>query len=293
MVVRCVVEAVTNKLKRTIKRFIPRPRLLLRKIYFFPVDTLDYALGRRDELTPPRSLMIIGGDRSQEVFHQIGQTFFRFFVDLCGLRPRERVLEVGSGVGRMAVPLTRYLEETGSYEGFDVIPDGIKWCQKHISSRFPNFHFSWANVFNGVYNPGGKHKASEYRFPYGDESFDFVFLTSVFTHLLPDDMQNYLSEISRVLKRTGRCLITFFLLNKESLKLVQDGRSSLAFTFEFEGYRTINRKQPEAAVGHEESCVLGLLERSGLNIRAPVHYGSWCGRSQFLDYQDIIIASRI
>lgn len=48
-------------------------------------------------------------------------------------------------------------------------------------------------------------------------SFDFVFLTSVFTHLLPEDMNNYFSEVVRVLTHARRCLITYFLLTFESL----------------------------------------------------------------------------
>ena len=47
-------------------------------------------------------------------------------------------------------------------------------------------------------------KASEYTFPYEDGEFDVVVLTSVFTHMLPDDVAHYLDEIARVLKPGGR-----------------------------------------------------------------------------------------
>jgi len=40
------------------------------------------------------------------------------------------------------------------------------------------------------------------------------------------DMENYLKEISRVLKPGGRCFITYFLLNNESEKLIKTGKSS-------------------------------------------------------------------
>jgi len=120
----------------------------------------------------------------------------------------------------MAIPLTKYLSE-GSYEGIDIIPYHINWCKKNIMSRYPNFRFQMADVFNKLYNPKGKYKPSEYEFPYQDEDFDFVFLTSVFTHMLPKDMENYFSQIARVLRKKGRCLITFFLLNKESLRLIE------------------------------------------------------------------------
>ena len=140
--------------------------------------------------------------------------FFQYFVQLGGLKPDENVLDVGCGIGRMAVPLTKYLK--GVYEGFDIGPEAIKWCQDNISRRYPKFYFQVADVFNEKYNPGGKYKASEYKFPYDNDAFDFVYLTSVFTHMLPHDMENYLSEISRVLRNNGRCLITYYLLNEES-----------------------------------------------------------------------------
>jgi len=85
----------------------------------------------------------------------------------------------------------------------------IDWCRRKISSKYPNFHFQFADIFNGVYNPKGKIKPVEYKFPYENESFDFVFVKSVFTHMLPQDMEHYFSEIARVLRKDGRCLITF------------------------------------------------------------------------------------
>lgn len=138
-------------------------------------------------------------------------------------------LHAGCGIGRMAVPLTGYLSAEGSYEGFDIVPEGVRWCQENITPKYPNFRFQIADVHNDRYHPEGSQKASEYRFPYADGSFDFVFLTSVFTHMLPQDMENYLSEISRILRSGGRCLITFFLLNAESLKLIEMGASDLDF----------------------------------------------------------------
>src|SRR5205807_8842570 len=104
------------------------------------------------------------------------------------------MLDVGSGTGRMARPLTRYLKG-GSYEGIDIVARSVQWCQRTYASRYPNFRFHFADIYNKVYNPDGKHKASEYRLPFETSSFDFFFLTSVFTHMLPQDMEHYLSEV--------------------------------------------------------------------------------------------------
>jgi 2-polyprenyl-3-methyl-5-hydroxy-6-metoxy-1,4-benzoquinol methylase len=56
---------------------------------------------RRDPLTPPKGRELFGsGD-----FNQVGEEYFRYFVQLGGLEPHERVLDVGCGIGRMACRL--------------------------------------------------------------------------------------------------------------------------------------------------------------------------------------------
>ncbi len=221
---------------------------------------------------------------------QIGEEFCRFFVELGGLQPDERVLDVGCGIGRMAVPLTKYLKD-GEYEGFDVVPKSVEWCKENITPRYPNFRFSLADIHNELYNPRGRFKAAEYKFPYEDQYFDFVFLTSVLTHLLPRDMQNYLRETARVLKKDGRCIITFFLLNPQSLSLRSLGRSELDFKYQREGCRILDEDAPEYAVAYDEGHIRELYRRHNLRIVEPVHYGSWCGRgNSYLTYQDLIVA---
>jgi SAM-dependent methyltransferase len=225
-----------------------------RRIYHLPADVLDSVLGRRKPLTPPKGRIFFGGGD----FDKIGEEYFRYFVELGDLKPDERVLDVGCGIGRMAVPLTGYLDDQGSYEGFDVFPEGIRWCQENITPTYPNFRFRVADIRNKEYNPGGRFAASEYEFPYEDESFDFVLLTSVFTHLLPDEVENYLSEIRRVLAPGGRCLASFFLLNEESLGSIRSGASTINFRHDFGEYRTKDKDTPEAAIAYPEDYIRSL-----------------------------------
>ncbi|WP_374047825.1 methyltransferase domain-containing protein [Mangrovimonas sp. YM274] len=89
--------------------------------------------------------------------------------------------------------------------------------------------FKHIDVYNERYDPQGKVLASDFKFPFEANSFDFVFLTSVFTHMFEKYLENYLIEIRRILKPNGRCLFTFFLLNEEAEKRVSKGKS--AFTF--------------------------------------------------------------
>jgi len=254
-------------------------------------DSFEYrtglSLSRREPLAPPAWLHGVGdGD-----FFESGEEFFRYFTDIAYLRPHEQVLDIGCGTGRMARPLTKYLTG-GSYDGIDIVAPSIEWCQQTYAPRFPNFHFHFSDIYNKAYNPTGKHLAAEYRFPFAAASFDFIFLTSVFTHMLPADLENYLSEITRVLKPGGRCLITYFLLNEESLKLIAGNLGSIDFKNELPGCRVKDVDVPEAAVAYQEQEILRLYEKYKLTIAAPIRYGSWSVRKEGLSYQDMIVAGK-
>jgi ubiquinone/menaquinone biosynthesis C-methylase UbiE len=225
-------------------------------------------------------------------FVRVGQEFKGYFINLAGLQPDERVLDVGCGIGRMAVPLTGYLTPPGEYWGFDIVAEWIDWCQRRISTKFSSFHFLYSDVYNQHYNNNRATLARDYEFPFHDEYFDFVFLTSVFTHMLPADLEHYLDEIARVLKPGGKVLSTFFILNAESQTRIQAGCSNLDFRYKVNGCMTIDAKDPEAALAYPEAYLVKSFEKRALKIVLPIHYGSWPGREAFLTYQDIIVAEK-
>jgi len=248
------------------------------------------ALFRRWFLTPPQGAgyTVGGGD-----FHKIGQHFRQHFIQLGGLQPQHKVLDVGCGTGRMAVPLTSYLNAQGEYWGFDITSAGITWCQTHISPRFPNFHFQQVDVYNSFYNPTGTIQPQDYAFPFADGTFDFIFLTSIFTHLLPAAMANYLAEVARTLKPGGRCFITYFLRNPEAIALMTAGHSKFQFDHAIDNYCwAADPTNLEAAVAYDEAYVRQLYPANGLMLFNPIHYGSWCGRQSTPSFQDIAIATR-
>ena len=246
-------------------------------------DAWDTVRGRRDPLVPPRRLTVFVGAGD---FQQMGEDFKRFFIELGGLKPEDDVLDVGSGIGRMAVPLLGYL--SSRYEGFDVYPSGIRWCQKHITQGYPRFRFELADMKNDLYNPNGRHNAYEYRFPYDDASFDFVISTSVFTHLLPADVHNYLNEVGRVLRKGGTCFATFFLLDEPQ---PASDSAQLDFRIKRNGYRSISADTPEVAVAYEMTDIDQALASAGLTLRS-FHRGSWSGYEDGTSFQDILIATK-
>jgi SAM-dependent methyltransferase len=226
------------------------------------------------------------------MFKEIGHALVEKFITLGGLQPHHRVLDVGCGIGRIAGPLTQYLDAQGSYEGFDIVKMGIDWCNEKIAPRYRNFRFQLVDISNSQYNPGGAGSACGFRFPYEPGSFDFVCLTSVFTHMQRAPFECYLGEIARVLKVGGRCFVTFFVLNQESLQLIKAGKSQFLFPIACDDYSAVEfRENPDAMVGYREEYLHAEFQRRGLRPEGPIQYGNWCGRVSS-EYQDIIIAKK-
>lgn len=265
----------------------PRIGQRVRQLVYWPQDlTTLLSNPKRNPLIPPRWRDFVGGGD----FAAVGDLYLRYFVELGQLRTRDQVLDVGCGLGRMAVPLTQYLDLNGTYWGFDVEPSGIYWCQTRIAKRYPQFHFTLAQVRNRMYNPRGHILPETYRFPYEDQKFEFQFATSVFTHMNISATLRYIEEIGRVLKPGGRSFNTFFLINAESLACIQHRRSSQAFRYQVHDSWTISKTTPEKAIGHSEASIRERYAQVGLRIIEPIHYGSWCGRDRYTSYQDMVVA---
>jgi ubiquinone/menaquinone biosynthesis C-methylase UbiE len=245
---------------------------------------------RRKSLYAPRSLDFVGGGPD---FERGAREFLKHHIELAGLQPHESVLDVGCGIGRLAASLTGYLNGKGSYDGFDIVKLGIRWSSYHISRQYPSFKFLHADIYSAMYNPKGIYKASEYQFPYPNAKFDYVFLTSVFTHMLPPDMQHYLREIARVLKPGGRALITYFVLNNESRDRVQQGTSQLRFAPYLPECWTSDKNNPESALAYDERYIIEAHRNAGLPIDQTIYYGFWAGRAKYTSFQDITISRKI
>lgn len=250
--------------KRLADRLPERARSRLKRLYYHhawlrwalygPLDGLSGTLGLRDPLVPPRALQIVGdGD-----FRKVGRYYLERFRELGGLEPGQHVLDVGCGLGRMALALAE--AGCGPYQGFDIVPGSVRWARNHIGRRFPQFQFDHADVRNGMYNPKGTIAPEAFTFPYAADRFDFVIATSVFTHLVGADAERYLREIRRVMRPQGRCFATFFVAD-----------SDLSDPY-----------LPEAAVTYDAARLGSLLATAGLGLARPL----------VPDFQHIAILSR-
>lgn len=242
-------------------------------------DLRRFLTGTRERGYPPMRLRFVGmGD-----FVRVGEELANLLTTVGGLQPDDRVLDIGCGVGRVAIPLTRFLSATGSYDGFDVVGAAVRWCSRNITASHPRFRFEHTNLYNSFYNRRGV-SAAEYRFPYADASFDFAFATSVFTHLDRATARHYLEEAHRVIRPGGRLLGTFFVRGGEA--------PGLDFRHRFDGYALLDANTPDAAIEFDESLLFGeLLPPSQWEI-VRFERGAWSGRHDAPTYQDTIVARR-
>ena len=192
---------------------------------------LDHVAPWRDEaLLPPAHLRIYYYRTWRpEAFARACRTA-RTELELAGLRAEHRVLDIGSGIGNLAVGLIDHLQ--GTYDGFEVHREAVDWCRRAITPRYPTFRFHRADLVSGAYNPDGRVSAAQYRFPFPDKSFDVIFLGSVYTHLLPEDTRQFVHEVSRLLAPGGFCVASYFLLNDERRESIDARRSFMSFAVE-------------------------------------------------------------
>ncbi len=198
-----------------------------------------------------------------------GRDQLEFNIELAGLLPTDRVLDIACGCGRFAMPLTGYLRNAGSYEGLDVMKELIEWCSEHIGSRHPNFRFQVADVTT-PWSPNSTYTVATYPFPYSPRHFDFVYAGSLFTHLTEQGARNYLRQASAVLKPGGRFVCTWLLFNSNSAALLQ-GKSLIEIWPNDHGtHRTMSDEFPELSVTYDELWVRSCYEEAGLKIVEPI-----------------------
>ncbi|MGA1364361.1 MAG: class I SAM-dependent methyltransferase [Schleiferiaceae bacterium] len=274
-------------LRSTFYRFGPRTRRAVRRAVVLPLDLLTLLRhGGRPRyagipLPLPGEVFTGGGD-----FLANGLLFKAHFTGLGGLKPDERVLDIGSGLGRMAIPLTDYLSRTDAYEGFDVVREAVDLCTRRITSRYPGFRFTWVPLHNDLYTAAGE-RAAEFTFPYADADFDFAWATSVFTHMDRDEVARYLAETRRVMRPGGRFLATFFLMDAEAQRASQGG--TYAFPVERDGVWYMDPNVVGANVAFRPEEVESMARAAGWE-GVEIHYGRWSGRrGPTFDFQDVVV----
>lgn len=268
-------------------------RFFIRRLYYLPKDTLDGITGKRHKYVPPRGYIYTGSPASAEDYLKQGQHQLLMLKEHAKLEPNHQVLDIGSGIGRTAIALTGYLNQSGSYEGFDVVERGVQWCNVRIHKEHSNFNFKYVPLFNDLYNTATL-KATEFIFPYADVSIDVAFSFSVFTHMQIEEIQHYFNQIYRVLKPGGVCFSTFFLYDDASEAFIST-KKDFSFSVKKDGYRLMNENVKSGNIAIHKNKLTQMLVLEKFEV-VDIIDGFWKDKvpdSKKEEYQDIVVFKKM
>jgi SAM-dependent methyltransferase len=236
---------------------------------------------------PPRHL--IGGIGSGD-FWQIGSEMVGLTMATARLDRADRILDVGCGLGRLALPLSQFLDERGSYDGFDTSSEYIDWCRSALPLDAERFRFHHFSIASSHYNEQGSVAADAFSFPWPECSFSLAVAVSLFTHLSPAGTTNYLREIARTLGTKGRLFASFFVLDEQSRKIAEEGTTDPRLMERIDEGMIGDPANPDAAVAFDAKWLAGALDSAGLVFDA-FYPGRW-RHLPVVSHQDIVIAHK-
>jgi SAM-dependent methyltransferase len=185
-----------------------KPGSFFYKLFFLFASEYE----RFDRLIVPNKSLRTGGEEFQDnrYFVQSARLEAERLVANFELTSDSRVLDVGCGYGRLAIGLLDVIGKI-SYVGIDINHQAIHWCKKYISKEHSDYEFIRLDVYNARYNPGGNIITEDFHFPFTNDQFDVLYLYSVFSHMMPEDIAIYLKELHRVLAKDGHAFFTAFV----------------------------------------------------------------------------------
>ena len=261
---------------RAVRRFVPSvSRLTYSRLFRFLswlADLMPRLVWREFRELPPNELRCrVGvGNRlfTNQVLHlRQGVDFWLYAATRGWYDLDSDIVEIGVGCGRRAFHLRdlRLSDATfaGTYLGIDIDAALLDWCRANFDDRFAfaqSTHSS-TSYRNDAAAPGA------YRIPRDDASADFVFGTSVLTHLLEDEVRNYLAEAARIL-RPGRTLaMTCFAL--DLVPATMGDRHT--FRHRVGNAHVESLAQPTAAVAYEAAFLEQAARDSGFDEVRIMH----------------------
>lgn len=171
----------------------------------------DYAAsylrhGRVDDLNLPPLALRMGGEnfRTDSAFLAGGDRDLDRLERDAGLGADSKLLDLGSGSGRLAIAIARRYGCLDRYVGVEVQARHVRWARRNL----PNcFEFVHSDAPNRRYNPRGRQALVINVAP----PFSIAYAYSVFSHMTGTDVRRYLGEFARLLEPGGTAWFTAFV----------------------------------------------------------------------------------
>jgi cyclopropane fatty-acyl-phospholipid synthase-like methyltransferase len=221
-----------------------------------PISDLPKVLNSEYRDLPPNHLRVRIGVGNKILFNQkfhlkMGRDFQAMCRQKGLVRDDSTIVEIGCGVGRIAWPL-RGESFVGRYIGIDIDTEMLEWCRAHFDQRF-SFH--QASHASQTYT--GAAKSRYYSLPCADRTVDFMYSISLFTHLLEEELTNYVAESARVLRVGGNVRMAYFCMESVAL----GDRWTFAHRMGHAYVESVDF--PEAAVAFHADYMEGLFRDAG------------------------------
>jgi SAM-dependent methyltransferase len=269
-------------LDRYLRRIVPSTaRLTYNPLFKVIVDSFDVLPKRAyRELAniPPNHLRIRVGVANRLFTNHINfvtgaKNFWMhaFHSGLCRLD--STIVDIGCGCGRFAHIIRDYIFKSekfsGRYIGIDVDQEMLEWCCKNFDPERFEFHHS--THASKAYHAEGDTR-TYYHLPIKEDQADFVFSTSLFTHLLEKELINYCEESYRVLKDGGQ--MAMYCFSMTHLPPTYGDRHT--FSHRMGNAYVESLAVPEAAVAYSEEFLFSVVRKIGFrHAEIQTASGDW------------------
>ena len=135
--------------------------------------------------TPVHAMLSVDGSASEERIRETGAYTARQVTAALDLKPTDRVLELGCGVGRIGRELAPHIAH---WQGSDISANLLTFARERLS---------------GLANTGLTELTRSNFQPLPDASFDKAYSIAVFIHMDKEDFYLYLEDWARVVKPGG------------------------------------------------------------------------------------------
>jgi SAM-dependent methyltransferase len=244
----------------------------------------------------PSSRHRIGGKHAYGEWCHVVGIFQTLIAQNLSKRSGNRILDIGCGTGLLAIASEPFISDGGNYTGIDVGKREIAFAREHYPSS--HYDFIHSNSGNALYSPD---RSGRERWAVEDDTADLVTALSVWTHLNEDDARFYMQEVARALRPGGRAIITFFLVEEDSMGRPEPGSELGRFNRTPAGKWDFSEpvgtseqwvtprwaNTAEAAIGVKRKGFDSLIDDAGLTVRR-FYPGNWKDQPGVY-FQDVVV----
>jgi len=204
-----------------------------------------------------------------------------------------RILDIGCGCGRVAVPFAERLGPKASYLGIDIVPVLVGFCARHITPVRPTFQFRLRAQPNPHYAQFMQDDPDARLLEHmPQEHYDLALGISLFTHLDAPDAVAVLREVAAATRPDGKFYATFFVLDEVAREHIQP-TSRFQFKHASPSYRAFVERPEDTsfAVAYTAEQLDAILRETGWAVETHLP-GAWSGRQGCRTYQDTLLLKK-